>query len=176
MSTRIAFLRAVNLGRRRVSMARVVEVFEGAGFAGAWTYANSGNVVFGATGPGADLERTLEHELDRTFGFEITTFVRTATELRHAVAATPFAVSPGDTYFLTFLKSTLTAPKRRQLEGLTNDFDTLVVAGRTVHWLMHGKSTATRVRTKDWERVVGRHQSTSRNMTLLRQLVRKIDS
>ena len=157
-------------------MPRVVEVFDDAGFAGAWTYGNTGNVVFGATGLSADLERTLEHRLERAFGFEMTTFVRTAAELRQAVAAKPFAVSPGDTYFLTFLKSTLTAAKRGELEALTNDFDTLVVAGRTVHWLMHGKSTATQVRTKHWERVVGRHQSTSRNMSLLRQLVRKIDS
>ena len=157
-------------------MARVVEIFEDAGFAGAWTYGNTGNVVFEATGPRADLERTLEHSLERTFGFEVTTFVRTASELRQAVAAKPFAVSPGDTYFLTFLKSTLTAAKRRELEGLTNDFDTLVVAGRTVHWLMHGKSTATQVRTQHWEHVVGRHQSTSRNMSLLRHLVRKIES
>ena len=157
-------------------MTRVVEVFDDAGFAGAWTYGNTGNVIFEATGPRADLERTLEHSLERAFGFEMTTFVRTAAELRQAVEAKPFAVSPGDTYFLTFLKTTLTAAQRRELEALTNDFDTLVVTGRTVHWLMHGKSTATRVKTKHWERIVGRHQSTSRNMSLLRQLVRKIES
>ncbi|MFN2506513.1 MAG: DUF1697 domain-containing protein [Acidimicrobiales bacterium] len=80
MSTRIAFLRAVNLGRRRVSMPRVVEIFENAGFAGPWTFGNTGNVVFEATGPRADLERTLDHSLERTFGFEVTTFVRTAAE------------------------------------------------------------------------------------------------
>lgn len=176
MSTRIAFLRAVNVGRRRVPMARVVETFDDAGLAGAWTYGNTGNVVFEATGPRADLERTLEHALEQTFGFELTTFVRTATELREAVATEPFAVSPGDTYFLTFLKSTLTAAERRALEGLTNDFDTLVVAGRTVHWLMHGKSTQTQVRTRHWERAVGRQQTTSRNISLLRRLVRKIES
>ena len=83
-------------------MPRVVEIFEDAGFAGAWTYGNTGNVVFEATGPWADLERRLEHSLGRAFGFEVTNFVRTAAELRQAVAAKPFTVSPGDTYFLTF--------------------------------------------------------------------------
>ena len=157
-------------------MPRLVEVFADAGFADAWTFINSGNVVFEATGPRAELERTLEDSFERTFGFEVTTFVRTAAELRQAVAAKPFAVSPGDTYFLTFLKSTLTAARRRGLEDLSNDFDTLVVAGRTVHWRMHGKSTETRLRTKDWERILGRHQSTSRNMTMLRRLLQKIES
>ena len=156
-------------------MPRLVEVFEDQGFADAWTYINSGNVVFEATGPRAELEHRLERAFEGAFGFEVTTFVRTAAELRRAVAAEPFPLSPGDTYFLTFLKSSLTPARRRSLEGLTNDFDTLVVAGHTVHWRMHGRSTETRLRTSDWERAVGRQRSTSRNMTMLRRLVRKLD-
>ena len=45
-----------------------------------------------------------------------------------------------------------------------------------VHWLMHGKSTDTEVPTKAWEGVIGRHRSTSRNTTMLRKLVAKIDT
>jgi uncharacterized protein (DUF1697 family) len=173
--TRVAFLRAVNLGRRRVAMPRLVEVFRDAGFTDVWTYVNSGNVVFGATGPAAGLERRLEASLEETFGFEVTTFVRTAAELRRALAAEPFRLSPGDTYFLTFVKSTLKADERAALEALSNDFDTLVVDGHTVHWRMRGKSTDTRLRTRDWDAVVGRHRSTSRNMTMLRKLVGKME-
>lgn len=174
MTVRIAFLRAINLGKRRVTMPQLVEIFEGAGFSGAWTYINSGNVGFDATGPRAELEKTLEDSLKETLGFEVATFVRTRAELRQAVAAKPFVVSPGDTYFLTFLKSNATAAERVALESLTNDFDTLVVTGHTVHWRMHGKSTDTKLRTKDWESIVGRHQSTSRNMTMLRKLLEKV--
>jgi len=176
MTTRIAFLRAVNLGRRRVAMSRLVDLFHDAGYPDAWTYINSGNVVFEATEPRAGLERRLEASLEDAFGFEVTTFLRTVSELRKAVAATPFTVSAGDTYFLTFLKSTLSATQRRTLEGFSNDFDTLVVAGRTVHWRMRGKSIDTTVSTKNWESVVGRHQSTSRNMNMIRQLLEKVDS
>ena len=56
-----------------------------------------------------------------------------------------------------------------------NDFDTLVVAGRDVHWRMRGKSTDTKLKTKDWDAIVGRHRSTSRNMTALRKLVDKLE-
>jgi uncharacterized protein (DUF1697 family) len=176
VTTRIAFLRAVNLGKRRVAMSHLVDIFDDAGYAGAWTYINSGNVVFEATGARAGLEQRLGSALEDALGFEVTTFVRTASELRQAVAASPFTVSSGDTYFLTFLASTLTASQRRTLEGFSNDFDTLVVTGRTVHWRMRGKSIDTTVRTKDWESVVGRHRSTSRTMTMIRKLLRKIDS
>ena len=54
--TRIAFLRAVNLGRRRVAMPRLVAVCEGLGYEDAWTWINSGNVVFDATGSRASVD------------------------------------------------------------------------------------------------------------------------
>jgi uncharacterized protein (DUF1697 family) len=171
MTTRIAFLRAVNLGKRTVKMATLVEVVEGLGYDRVWTHINSGNVVFDATGTRDKIERKLENSFERVFGFEVTTFVRTAAEMRRAVVVEPFPVAASDTYFLTFLKSAPTAAQRRALEALTNDFDTLVVTGRDVHWRMHGKSTDTKLRTKDWEGIIGRHQSTSRNMTMLRKLV-----
>ena len=175
MTVRVAFLRAVNLGKRRVPMARLAEIVEGLGGDGVWTYINSGNVVFEAAGSRGDLERSLESELEKAFGFEVTTFVRTAAELRATIALHPFEVEPDDTYFLTMLKSALTPTQARGLEGLSNDFDTLVVKGRDVHWRMHGKSIDTRLPTSAWEKHVGRQRSTSRNMTMLRKLVAKID-
>ena len=176
MTTRIAFLRAVNLGRRTVRMPRLVEIISDLGYDGVWTHINSGNVVFDASGSRRDLEKKIETALEADLGFEVTTFVRTATELRNTLAAKPFKVASNDTYFVTFLKDVPSAPKRAALASLSNDFDTLVVKGRDVHWRMHGKSTDTKLKTKDWEGIIGRHQSTSRNMTMLRKLVAKVDA
>ena len=44
MTVRIGFLRAVNLGKRKVEMARLKAVAEGLGYDDVWTYINSGNV------------------------------------------------------------------------------------------------------------------------------------
>jgi len=104
----------------------------------------------------------------------VTTFVRTATEVRKALAVNPFRLKPGDTYFVTFLKSTLPATKRNKLEALSNKFDTLVVKGRDVHWRMRGKSTETTVSSKAWADIVGEHRSTSRNTTMLEKLLEKV--
>ena len=41
---------------------------------------------------------------------------------------------------------------------------------------MHGTSTASKLKTKDWDAIVGRHCSTSRNVTMLRKLSEKIES
>jgi uncharacterized protein (DUF1697 family) len=176
MSTRIAFLRAVNVGQRRVRNARLVEVFEQLGHRGAWTYINSGNVVFSASDQRAALEGSIGAAIERDVGFEVTTFVRSAGELRDVVERRPFEPAPGDTYFVTFLADVPTPSQRTDLAALSNDVDTLVVDGRDVHWLMHGKSTDSTLVKRDWEQILGKNSSTSRNMAMLRKLVDKIEA
>jgi uncharacterized protein (DUF1697 family) len=175
VTVHVAFLRAVNVGKRTVKMARLVELVEALGHADVWTYINSGNVVFEATGTRADLEQALEQAFEKAFGFEVTTFVRTASELRRIVAAEPMRIASSDTYFVTFLKDAPTKAVAAQLESLGNEFDSLVVRGRDVHWRMHGRSTETTLKSKSWEELIGRHRSTSRNMNMLRKLVAKLD-
>ena len=174
MTTRVAFLRAVNLGTRKVPMSRLVEVCEGLGYRDVWTHANSGNAVFEATGGRSAIEREMEQSLEAAMGFEVTTFVRSAAELKKAVRLQPFELASGDTYFITFLKQPLPAANARALEAVSNDFDTLVVRGRDVHWRMRGKSTDTKLPTRTWEKLVGVHASTSRNVNLLGKLAAKL--
>ena len=176
MSTRIAFLRAVNLGTRRVRNARLVEVFEELGYRDAWTYINSGNVVFAASGSRAALEEAIGAAIERDVGFEVTTFVRSAGELRDVVTRKPFEPGSGDTHFVTFLADRPTPSQRNDLESLSNDFDTLVVEGREVHWLMRGKSTDSKLVKRQWEQILGKNSSTSRNMTMLSKLIDKVEA
>jgi uncharacterized protein (DUF1697 family) len=170
----VAFLRAVNVGTRRVKMPHLVEIVRGLGYDGVWTHINSGNVVFRAAGGRSALERRLEAAFEDELGFEVTTMVRTAAELRRILGREPFPVEAGDTYFVTFLKDRLPTAGARALEARSNDFDTIVVEGRDVHWRMRGRSVETTIPAKVWEDVVGRHRSTSRNTNMLRALVAKL--
>ena len=176
MTTQVGFLRAVNLGQRRVPMSRLVEVCSELGHGDPWTFVNSGNVVFEAAGGRGALEKAMESALEAEFGFECTTFVRTAAQVRALVDAKPFPLEPGDTHFVTFLKAAPSAAGATALEGLSNDVDTLVVKGADVHWRMRGKSTESTLVSRDWERVVGKNTSSSRNMTMLTKLLGKIDA
>jgi hypothetical protein len=83
-------------------------------------------------------------------------------------------VAAGDTHFVTFLKKAPPAADAKALEGLSNDFDTLVVQGADVHWLMHGTSIQSKLVGRDWARILGPVSSTSRNVTMLRKLSDKI--
>jgi hypothetical protein len=76
---------------------------------------------------------------------------------------------------VTYLKAQPSATTARALKSLSNEMDTLVVQGRDVHWLMHGKSTDSSLKSKDWA-VVGERKSTSRNITMLRRLHAKLES
>jgi uncharacterized protein (DUF1697 family) len=175
MTTRIGFLRAVNVGRRTVRMPELVAICGGLGYGEPWTFVNSGNVVFEAAGARSAIERAMEQALEDALGFECTTFVRSAAEVRAALAVQPFTMSGGDTYFITFLKQPLDAPLARELEQASNDFDTLEVHGRDVHWHMRGKSTDTKLKASVWRRL-GEHASTSRNVTMLTKLMAKVDA
>ncbi len=176
MSVRVGFLRAVNLGGRRVPMTRLVAVCEGLGYADVWTYVNSGNVVFDTTGARASVEAVMQKALEDEFGFECTTFVRTAKQLRNVLDARPFTLAASDTHFVTFLKKAPSTGDAKRLEGLSNDFDTLVVHGAEVHWRMRGRSTDSHLGKRDWEKVLGTVSSTSRNVTMLTKLMAKLDA
>jgi uncharacterized protein (DUF1697 family) len=175
MSVRIGFLRAVNLGKRRVAMSRLVAVGDGLGHTDVWTHVNSGNVIFDATGSRASVESAFEKALEAEFGFECTTFVRTAAELTTVLDAPPFELATDDTHFVTFLKKAPSASAAKALEGLSGDFDTLVVEGADVHWRMRGRSSDSPLSRRDWEKILGPLSSTSRNVTMLTKLVAKID-
>ncbi len=157
-------------------MSRLVTVCEELGHKHVWTYANSGNVVFDATGARASVESALERALEMEFGFECTTFVRTVAQIRAVLDVEPFTVSSADTYFVTFLKKAPSASSAAALEGLSNDFDTLVVEGAEVHWRMRGKSTDSTLATRDWANVLGDLTTTSRNVTMLAKLLAKVDT
>ena len=176
MTVRVGFLRAVNLGKRKVEMPRLKKVVEGLGYLDVWTYINSGNVVFDATGSRAALEKALEKALEDEFGFECTTFVRTGAELLKTLAATPFDVAPGDTHFVTFLKKAPAASAAKALEALSKDYDTLVVQGADVHRRMHGSSIDTTIPCTRWNKILGPLSSTSRNVKMLGKLSTKMRS
>ena len=88
MTRYVAFLRGVNVTRsRRVSMPAAREVLEDLGYDDVSSYANTGNLPFTATGKSADLQDTIRKAMEKRFDIELTTFVRTATQVRKLAIA-----------------------------------------------------------------------------------------
>lgn len=171
MTRFVAFLRAVNIGKRRVPMATSRQLLTELGFAQVGSYANSGNLTFSAPGKSSVHERTIRAALEAEFGFELTTFVRTASQVKALAFAKPFGViASGHTHFALLTLRPLSAKEKRAVEAMSNDHDEVVVLGRDVHWLIRSRSTETTLGPKQWLQALPDNPTTARNTTMLARL------
>jgi uncharacterized protein (DUF1697 family) len=175
MARFVAFLRAVNVGRRTVAMAIARKALEELRFDEVGSYVNSGNLLFTAAGKAADHETAIRSKLEGVFGFELTTFVRTAAQVTSLASQKPFGnIAPGHTHFALLPLTPLTAKERAAVEALSNDHDEVVVRGRDVHWLIRSKSTETTLGPKAWKEALPTNPTTARNTTMLTKLTEKL--
>jgi uncharacterized protein (DUF1697 family) len=171
----VAFLRAVNVGDRKVAMATARKVMEELGFDRVGSYANSGNLLFNATGDASGHEAAIRSAMEEVFGFELTTFVRSAAQVKALATAKPFGViAPGHTHFALLPLTRLTPAERKAVEALSNDHDKVVVRGRDVHWLIRSRSPETTLGPTKWKRALPDNPTTARNTTMLARLVHKL--
>ena len=92
MTRYIAFLRGMNLGRRRIKNPELCTAFEDIGFTNVSAFLASGNVIFDTdeSDPVA-VARSIEDGLRDSIGYEVPTFIRTADEVRSIAGYQPFA-------------------------------------------------------------------------------------
>lgn len=104
MDRYLAFLRAVNVGGRSVSMAELRRVMAEAGYRNVGTYIQSGNVFFDAQPP-VDAH-ALEACLEAASGFNIPVLLRTLEEVEAIIEADPFRdqlARPDQRWVVTFV-------------------------------------------------------------------------
>ncbi len=156
-------------------MATARTVLEELGYDEVSSYVNSGNLLFSAGGSAADHEAAIRSALEDTFGFELTTFVRTARQVKALATEKPFGViAAGHTHFALLPLTRLTAAGKRAVESLTNEHDVVVVRGRDVHWLIRSKSTETSLGPRRWSQALPDNPTTARNTTMLERLAEKL--
>jgi uncharacterized protein (DUF1697 family) len=86
----IAFLRAINVGGRRVTGDQLVTVMESLGFAEVSTFLASGNVLFTADAPEpTSIERALEDH----FGYAVPTMLRSSADIERMTGSDPFTTA-----------------------------------------------------------------------------------
>lgn len=164
----MALLRGINLGKRRVTNARLGELFELAGCEGVSTFQAAGNVLF-EDGPSVAVIRTT---LEEGLGYDVAVYIRTAEEMARIASAPPFpGVHPQkpSSLLVTFFDGEV--PKA--VESASNDVDELRADGRELYWLALNGVAKT---TLDW-RPVEKHLpdlGTNRNITTVRKLAARL--
>lgn len=172
MGVQVAFLRAINVGKRRVSMDRLRKPFEELGFDDVTTFIASGNVVFRTTETPARVETAVEAALADALGFEVVTFVRPASSIARLVRQHPFA-GDEDALHVGFLKKAAPASVRRAVEALGNDVDTVTTKGRQLYWLARGGMGRATVSGSLIEKTLAQ-PTTLRSLKMLQRLDEKL--
>lgn len=131
MTVWLAFLRAVNVGKRQMKMAELKALCEELGYARVKTLLASGNVRFECDhDPKAELEAAIE----RRWGWASEAVMRSGEEIEAMIASAPFAAYPEEGPFHRYVMMFET-PLRRDLAltGVPGDYDVVRVDEKDVY-------------------------------------------
>jgi uncharacterized protein (DUF1697 family) len=151
MARYAAFLRAINIGGRRITGPELCKPFTAMGFAEARSFRASGNVVFDA--PRKPAEARVEQQLATALGYEVISFLRTRGELEELAAGEPF--EPGAKYHVMFLKALPSTAKQREVLALGSDDDKLAWGARELFWRPRGRMLESELDLKRVEKLIG---------------------
>jgi uncharacterized protein (DUF1697 family) len=180
MERYVAFLRGMNLGKRRIKNEELRVEFETLGFADVATFRASGNVIFaGDDGEKeAALTKRIEAGLGDALGYEVPVFLRSCAEVAKIAAQEPFdakrvAASKGKLQ-VTMLAKKPTAPARKQVLALATGKDLLALEGRELFWLPSGGTLESELDHKAIAKVLGK--GTQRTMGTIEQIAAKVEA
>lgn len=173
MVTQVAFLRAINVGKRRVSMDKLRRPFEDLGYGNVSTFIASGNVIFSASGSASALEHAIEESLEHALGFEVKTFVRSKKQIDKAVGTLPFPTDSDDNVYVGFMKKAASAAAAGGLNDLSNDTDTLTTSGKHIYWFARNGMGGATVSGAAIEKVL-EQPTTMRGLRMLKRLQAKL--
>lgn len=138
MATYAAFLRAINVGGRRITGPELCAPFaDPLGFEDVASFRASGNVLFSAGRKPS--ESHIEDGLRAALGYEVITFLRGTREMGALAEGEPFEA--GAKYHILFLKSLPSPAKQRSVLALGTEDDRLAFGERELFWRPRGRMT-----------------------------------
>ena len=145
MNAHVVLLRGVNVGgKRKVSMAELQAALVAAGFVGARTLLNSGNVILRSDLAPAALETLLESEAHGRMGLRTDFHVRSAAEWRALIDANPLpdAAARNPSHFIVVcLKSAPTPAGVEALRAANPGPEVIHAVGRQLYIDYGGPAT-----------------------------------
>jgi uncharacterized protein (DUF1697 family) len=141
MTYSFGFLRAINVGKRRITMADLADTLSQAGLRDVETFIASGNFAFTGQANEADIEMALQAR----FAFFAETFVRTRSELQCIYdLAAPLAKQEGvHAVQVGFLYQAPDDALISKLAQTQNDLDRFSYGPREILWTMRDRMTET---------------------------------
>lgn len=177
----VAFLRGINLGKRRVKMDHLRDLFGEMGFTAVSTYIASGNVLFSSSSRSrSKLEALIEKELESALGYTVPTLVRTQADVIRVVEDAPLGDLFNDgekpSTQITFFKQPIESELGQTFASLRTPTDAFAVGDQTLYW---------RCAVRISESVIWKHPKlnphhvptgTTRNLNTLQKLTAMFDA
>jgi uncharacterized protein (DUF1697 family) len=133
VSTRILFVRAVNVGGARLPMGEFRDLLADLGASKVRTYIASGNAVLDVDGNSATFDRRVEKAITDRYGFVREVISRTPGEVIAALKAHPFEVVEPKFSYLSFLTAEPTADAIESARSVATGADSWEVIGTELH-------------------------------------------
>jgi uncharacterized protein (DUF1697 family) len=177
MTKYVAFLRAINVGGHTVKMDHLRSLFESLGFSNVETFIASGNVIFDSSSKSTrSLEKKIESFLFETLGYEVTTFIRSSSELAEIAHHPAFPAAelsePGHALYIGFMAAEPSDSAKAKLRGLITKRDDFQLKGREVYWLCRTRFSDSEVSGAMLAKALGM-PATLRNSTTVKKLAAK---
>ena len=174
MQRYIAFLRGINLGKRRVPMKQLAALFEQCGYQDVTTFIASGNVLFSTRKSDASkLESHIAAHLEASLRYGVDTFVRTSEEvsLISRLRVFPEEGAAEITVHVGFLQQSLPAEIAKKFAAVRTPEDEFHVRDREYYWLCRIRTSDSKVWALTEMRQLRLPTSTMRNLISIRRLV-----
>lgn len=171
----ISMLRGVNVGgHNKIRMEELRRLYESLGLLAPQTYIQSGNVIFRTEKRDLlSLTKRIEDGIERNFGFRPAVIVRTASQLRDAIAGNPFATRPDldpRKLLVSFLAGDPDAEARRKVLAMKVEPEELRMAGCELYIYFHNGMARTKLSMPLIERTLT-FPGTGRNWNTVRKLL-----
>lgn len=171
----VALLRGINVGKgARVPMKTLQALLEGLGLRDVVTYLNSGNAVFSSSLSALDLTCVLEDELQRAFGAQIPTLVKTSEDVIAIAKSIPseWVNGEGEQTYVAYLFSDVDKPGLVSELPVKMEFLTIFYTPGAIVWNIkrenYNRSHITRIAGhSSYARMTTRNVNTARKLAAL---------
>ncbi|MFZ1518394.1 MAG: DUF1697 domain-containing protein [Ignavibacteriaceae bacterium] len=173
----IAYLKAINVGGHTVKMDHLKKLFEKMSFENVETFIASGNVVFESKSKNVvSIKKKIETELEKSLGYNVSTFIRTTKELKEIAEHKPFKESDLNNkqnyLYIGFLDNQPNKESQKIVLALSDEANEFCFNDKELYWLCRKNFSDSGIDGKKLEKALGMNL-TMRNSTTIRKMAAK---